>query len=393
MNYAPKTFLRQTSKQLIRTCLERTDETITIDWENLQPQNIEPIYECWQGFSEPNRLQIERLFEEVEELACEEGIKSIIDEGHFHGVDLAEELAQHLNFRDKAMYVANTYPEVFRVAGTIYHAHSLSRRYWRHRGNMPKITPDISGATVEKFRDAVSDFFRVNQGRGHRVTVDKYLRAGRYHYFFAYPDNYADTYLGHDDDGTFVRRPQRPTFETIFLFDPIDGHLDVFAQGGKSVQESMQSIFCEILLGQALQPESSCHPYELNVMKSREFLDLMEQTDPEDGIVGIEIRKMRLSLLSGIKQRITLEIDPEGGLQNVYDMMDDCINRSHLPDTLFNVTLAQFHFSFHYSGKGRHKSLTFEVSHPNTSNLKSCKNEDLRLLGEKYLKRWGIDRA
>jgi hypothetical protein len=378
---------------LIRQCLEQTGETINIDWHALPAQNVELIYDCWQNLSQPNRLQVESLFEEVEELACEEGIKSIIDEGQFHSLDLASELEQHLNFRDKAMYVANTYPEVFRVAGTIYHAHALSRRYWRHRGDMPKIDPDISPATVEKFRAAVSDFFRVNQGRGHRVTVDKYLRAGRYHYFFAYPDNYADTYLGHEEDGTFVRRHLRPTFETIFLFDPVAGHLDVFAQGGKSVQEALQSIFCEILLGQPLPPEATFHPYELNVLKSRDFLDLIEQTDPQDGIAGVEIRKLRLSLLSGVKQRITLEIDPEGGLQNVYDMLDDCLDRTHLPDTLFNVTLAQFHFSFHYSGKGRHKSLTFEVSHPNTSNLKSCKNEDLRLIGEKYLKRWGIDRA
>jgi hypothetical protein len=32
------------------------------------------------------------------------------------------------------------------------------------------------------------------------------------------------------------------------------------------------------------------------------------------------------------------------------------------------------------------------VSFPNSSNLKSLAEDD-RLLGEKYLRRWGIDRA
>jgi len=394
IHYTPKTFLRQTSNDLLQTCFGQFNVLQDLPWNELANHQIDVVFDSWQDLPEPQRLAIEQMFEDAEALATEEGVKAIIDEGTFHGLDLATELEPFPNFRDKAMHVAIQYPRVFEVAGTINRAHSLPRRYWKHRGNMPQIEPDVSQASLDGFRDAISAYFRQNEGRGHRCTVDAYLRVNRYHYFFAYPDNYADTYLGHDENGAFVRRPQRPAFEIIFLFDPVDWTLDVYAHGGRVVHESLQTIFCRTLLRQELPPESPLgHPYELNGLKSRDFLVTARQTDPEDGIEEIQIRKLRLSVLGGAKRRITLEADPDGGPIAIYSMLDECLNRHNLPDALFNITLAQFHFRFAHTGQGRQRTLTFEVSHPNTSNLKSCRREDLRLIGEKYLRRWGIDCA
>lgn len=394
IHYTPKTFLRQTSNNLLQACFGQIGVLQDLPWADLADHQIDVVYDGWQNLPEPQRLDVERMFEEAEALSSEDGVKAIIDEGTFHGLDLATELESFQNFRDKAMHVAINHPRVFQVAGTINHAHSLSRRYWRHRGNIPFRQPDVSQTALDEFRDAISAYFRQNEGRGHRCTVDPYLRVNRYHYFFAYPDNYADTYLGHDEQGQFIRRPQRPAFEIVFLFDPVDGTLDVYAQGGKEVQESLQTIFCRTLLRQELPPESPLgNPYELNGLKSRDFVLTSRDTDPADGIEEIQVRKLRLSVLGGTKRRITLEADPEGGPGAVYDMLDQCVNRHNIPDALFNITLAQFHFRFVHTGQGRQRSSTFEVSHPNSSNLKSCRHEDLRLIGEKYLRRWGIDRA
>lgn len=394
ISFAPKTFLRQTSNELLQACFGQLGVLSDLPWAELSGHDIDVVYNSWQNLPEKQRLEVERMFEEAESLASETGVKAIIDEGTFHGLDLATELEPLPSFRDKALYVGVTYPHVFQVAGTIHHAHSLSLRYWRRRANMPLQQPDVSQAAIGQFQSAISAYFRQHEGRGHRCTVDSYLRSNRYHYFFAYPDNYADTYLGHDEQGELVRRAQRPAFEIVFLFDPVDGTLDIYAQGGKVVQESLQTIFCRTLLKRELPPESPLgHPYELNGLKSRDFLLTAQQTDPEDGIEEVQIRKLRLSVLGGSKQRITLEVDPTGGPRAIYDMLDVCLNRENLPDTLINVTLAQFHFRFVHTGQGRQKSLTFEVSYPDTSNLKSCRREELRLVGEKYLRRWGIDRA
>jgi hypothetical protein len=207
-HYSPKTFLRQTCNAILQACFARHSALADVSWNDLSEHQGDVVYDRWQDLPESERLTIERVFEDAEELANEEGLKILIEEGQFHGLDLAAELEQFPNYRDKALHVWLNYPRVFEVACTINHAHSLPQRYWHRRGNMPGQQPDVSPEGVGRFRDAISAYFRQTQGRGHHCTVDPYLRVNRYHYFFAYPDDYADTYLGHDEQGHFIRRPQ-----------------------------------------------------------------------------------------------------------------------------------------------------------------------------------------
>jgi len=390
LHYSPKTFLRQTSNQLLQQCFAEQEALGDIPWDDVPEHQVEIVYDAWQALPTEQRVAIERRFEDAEELANEQGIRAIIEEGQFHGLDLTVELEEFDSHRDKVMWVAINHPRVFEVAGIINRAHTLPLRYWRRRGGMPLDQPDVSEDAVSAFGHAIGAYYRQNQGRGHRCTVDAYLRVNRYHYFFAYPDDYADTYLGHDDEGHFIRRPQKPAFEVIFIFDPEDGTLDVFAQGGREIHEALQTIFCRSLLGQEPPPElPHQHPYELNGLKSRDF---GFPTEPEDGIELVRVRKLRLSVLGGSKRRITFEADPDAGPRDIYDMMDEYLDRERLPDTLINVTQATLNFKFAHTGNGRQQTLTFDISFPNSSNLKS-KREDLRMIAEKYLKRWGIDRA
>ena len=163
-----------------------------------------------------------------------------------------------------------------------------------------------------------------------------------------------------------------PQFAKV-QFDPVDGTLDLYARGGKPVREALQTIFCRALLVQELPPESpNSHPYELNGLKSRSF---RFATEPEDGIEEVRIRKLRLSILGGAKRRIMLEADPTAGPDDIYDMLDECLNRDNLPDALINVTHGLLHFRWHHTGQGRQKTSTIDVSFPNTSNLMSKREE------------------
>ncbi len=390
-HYAPKTFLRQVSNRLLKECFNGLLDDV--DWESLPEHRIEVVYDRWQQLPGPQRAAIERRFEDAEELNSDQGIQALIDECWFHGVDIAAEWERERleSFRDRVLWVALNHPRAFEVAGIINHAHALPLRYWRKRGNMPRRHPDVSPEAIERFRDAISAYFRQAQGRGHQCTVDPYLRVQRYHYFFAYPDNYASTYLGHDDHGQFIRRPQRPAFEIVFLYDPTDGTLDLYAQGGKEVQTALQTIFCRELMGQELPPEvPNSHPYELNGLKTRGF---GFPTDPEDGVEDVRVRKLRLSVLGGHKRRIWLEADPDGARDDVYDMMEQYLDARNLPSSLVNVTVATISMKIAALGAEKGGTVTFDVSFPNSGNLKSEKRERLRDIAEKYLKHWGIDRA
>jgi len=136
-HYSPTTFLRQTSNALLQACFEKQGALTDVTWNGLPEHQIDMVYDRWQDLPESQRLTIERVFEDAEELANKDGLKILFEEGQFHKLDLATELGQFPNYRDKALYVWLNYPRVFEVAGTIHHAHSLAQRYWQRRGGMP----------------------------------------------------------------------------------------------------------------------------------------------------------------------------------------------------------------------------------------------------------------
>ena len=129
--YSPKTFLRQTSNYLLQESFAREGTLNDVDWQGIPEHKIEIVYDQWQDLPAAQRVKIERLFEDAEELANEQGIKAIIEEGQFHGLEFAGELEHFDGLRDKVMWVALNHPRVFEVAGLINRAHSLPQRCWR----------------------------------------------------------------------------------------------------------------------------------------------------------------------------------------------------------------------------------------------------------------------
>src|SRR5262249_52745266 len=145
-------------------------------------------------------------------------------------------------------------------------------------------------------------------------------------YFFAYPDDYAETYIGHADNGEFVRRAQKRTFEVIFVYNSADGVVDLFAQADRRTKVELLRIFCKVILGEDTAGRCDGPTYELDHLLSRDFpLD----TDPADGVEEVRVRKLRLSL-SGGGRRITLEADHRGRPEDVYDMVDEYLTEKCL---------------------------------------------------------------
>ncbi|MEX0718356.1 MAG: hypothetical protein WD066_17305, partial [Planctomycetaceae bacterium] len=115
-------------------------------------------------------------------------------------------------------------------------------------------------------------------------------------------------------------------------------------------------------------------------------------TDPDDGITEVRVRKLRLTVKGRPRHRIVLEADPDAGVDDVYEMMENYLNQERLPKSILNVTQVGFKFGFDEEIEDLPRSMSFEVSYPNSSNLKS-KPERPRELAEKYLRLWELDRA
>jgi hypothetical protein len=387
--YSPKTFLRQVPNYLLEEFFDRKGQLSQIDWASHRETQVGLIYDAWQALPAEERAEVEGAFQSVHEMACEAGVRALVEEGMFHGANLSAELDQLDGFYHKAMYAYLRHERIFGIASYFHSADSLPQRYWLRHKALPRKAPDTSDAAVELLAARLSEFYRDTQGRGHRCTVETYPRGGRQHYFFAYPDDYTDTYIGHNEEGQFVKRPQKRAFENVFVYDPQRGTLDLYAQGDRVVKAHLTYIFSIVVLKENPPPEQpGDHPFELNGLRSRSFAF---DADPRDGIAEVRVTKMRLSIGDG-RRRITLEADPRAERGDLYDLMDEFLDAGRLARAAVNVTQAQFQFRFVPKAGEQPKPLSFNVSFPNASNLKSLPEEQ-RLLVEKYLKRWGIDRG
>lgn len=384
--YSSKTVLRQVHNHLLKEFFGQRRELAEIPWLHQRETDIGVVYDAWQALPPSQRSEVDRVFQAIHEMACEAGVRALLEEGSIHGLNLVTALAQQEGFYDKAMWTYLEYPSIFNVASLFVSADGLPGRYWVRHRNVSRKPPNTSAQACRELEDALSEYYRTEQGRGHRCTVETYLRGGRQHYFFAYPDDYPDTYIGHDEKGEFVKRPQKRAFEVVFVYDPHAGSLELNAQGDKCVKARLMYIFCQAILGINPPPERpGGHPYELNALLTG---DCLFETDPSDGIEEVRVRKLRLA--TG-QRRIILEGDPQAEAHDVFDMVGECLNTEYLAGARPTVTQAEFQFCFVSKGCERPKPLVFSVSYPNTSNLKS-QPEDRRLLAEKYLKRWRIQR-
>lgn len=389
--FNPKQVLRQISNPLKKALFERQGHALPIAWDQITAVQSDDVFHAWQALADGPRKKIEIILHDVYELATEEGVRVLIEEGQHHGLDLAEDLEMLDSRFDKAMWVFLNHHEIWNAAVMFARADNIAGgRSWTKRGDMPAVDPGRSEVEIEKLESALSAFYRERQGRGHHCKVEHFRRGGEQDYYFVYLSDYADTYINFDEKGEFHRTPERRAFEIVFAYERAAGALEMFAKGGKKVVEPLQRIFARVILGHNLPPaDPNAPPYALDHLMDRGF---GFPTDPEDGIEEVALRRMRISIVGNRRRRILLEPDAETGREAIYDMLERDLNRAKLPRSILHVTKAtiQVRFSGNGNGNGDGHALTFDVTYPNSCNLKS-KREEHRLIGEKYLKRWKID--
>lgn len=235
--------------------------------------------------------------------------------------------------------------------------------------------PNIHQARQE-FSKSLAAYFWQKEGRGRNCKMDVFLRSGRYHYFFVYPEDYAGTFIGYGPSGEFIRRAQQPAFDVVFAYDPVDGTLDLFARGDKRLKQDLQEIFARTILDEEIGPESKgSEPYELNGLKRRDFAFTPR---PGDGLTAVRVRSLRLSVKGNPMRRITVEGDLRTSGKDVYDLMDQVLDQQRLPLANVDVDHATLQAEFAAMVRGRRKRRTFGVS-KNSCNLKE-NPEDMMIM-------------
>jgi len=191
----------------------------------------------------------------------------------------------------------------------------------------------------------------------------------------------------HDDDGQLAPRTFRPTFGIVFAFRRDEGSLELCAKVPARLKRRLEEIFADTVLGADLGPWNPDAAYELDHLKYRTF---RLETDPDDRL-RVSIRRMRLSLKQN-RRRIWVEVDVDDPVDDIHTALEECLDEEHVPLSQVYVTQVTFCFEFLPLDGRAPGRMQFDVGYPNSCNLRSDRPERVEL-GQKYLKRWNIDRG
>ncbi|MGE3601586.1 MAG: hypothetical protein AB7N70_39290 [Dehalococcoidia bacterium] len=369
-HYSTKNFFRQMPNGLLARYFRACELLSELDFAGMKETQPDAVFAAWLALPATQRNAMDAEFQEIFDMGCEKGFRAIIDEADWHfgndadaRVTFVEKLSALPNHLERAMVTFLDHGQFWKGATRFYHADILP--YWRKRKNLPHVEAAVDEASLAELARLIRTYFHHTEGRGNNCVVEPFRR-GELDYFFAYPEDYSQQSIEWLD-GQFGRRPHNPAFEVIYVYSRRDGTLDLNFRGTHQAVEPLQGMFAAAILKlRALPPDPKDERvYDLSPVLEKGF-EFVYQIG--SGIERVAVKKLRLSSKMKRGDRVTLEADPTGNSEAVYELLDAV--SSSLPLNLYNVTQVEIAASVVTDSNRPPKMVTIRITHPNSCSLK-----------------------
>jgi hypothetical protein len=186
-------------------------------------------------------------------------------------------------------------------------------------------------------------------------------------------------------DGQLSYLNYRPAREAAVTYEPETGIIEVVAST-QIQRDQLARLFAKhFLSGSEAGARIDIRRYRLeHLSRPYDF-----GTDPEDSIKQVVVKSVRLMPFGRQDERMTLEL-MRGASHSIWDLAAQRLRHCTTAIDGYAITQATLVVRFHpRPGGGRERSLPITISAGRSCNLKDCTTHE-RLVGEKYLRRWGI---
>jgi hypothetical protein len=239
----------------------------------------------------------------------------------------------------------------------------------------------------DELKDAIRKHFNVQN-----VHIEVFARSrsgsnGESHELIQatiYRDGPPDTFLEFND-GQLAARSRRPVIEASLTYEPVAGVIEVIANA-RETRQAFVRYFAEHLLGIKVGSDRlPLRRYDLAALKR----PYQFPTDPKDGIESVRVTCLRLMPFGTAGERVTLECMHDAS-KTVWQMAAEHFGDNDPLRHGWVVTQAKLVIKLRPTATmTRGRSLPLTISMPNGCDLKD-RSEAERLIGDKYLRRWGI---
>lgn len=355
-----------------------------VDWSQEQAEVAKNVIQLVDHLSEADKARLRVDAERVCHMADDIGQAALLsvakDQATFTGLQ---------NGIERSHWVYINEPDSFRHAEDIRYAdqyrHGRNWSGYQVEAGISLATDPVSLAT---FKDKVKALF----GLGDKVKLELFERTMPDEegndidvvQVMVYQEGLPDSYLEFEGED-IVSRIRRPVSEHAITYAPETGVIEVVA-ARRERRDTIAKAFTEDLLKQPVEADSlPLRRYDLSPLLQDQPLDW----DAEDGIESVQVVMMKLKDLAG-DGRVQLEVPAKreiGFHEYAREHFCEC---NPLTSGSFTPTQAQLSIRFHpENGSNLHKVLPLKITMPHGCDLRS-RTERERLIGEKYLKRWGL---
>jgi len=368
--FSSRDFFRRMPNVLLARYFQGQGLFPALDFGAMKETQPDALLAAWTSLPDERRAALEADLRAVHDLGNKKGLLAIQDaartvlDGDPEALSsLLRKLAALDDHASQAMTAFLDHRELWLWAERFHHADRLA--HWKKRKNLPQVPAAANADSLVHLAALIKDHFTKAEGRGRNCVVEHYRRGDK-DYFFAFPEDHAARAVEWVN-GAFDARPHNPAFQLVFVYCRADGTLDLFCRGAHKAVVPLQEMFaCAILKCDDLPPDpKDQRVYDLAPLMRPGFQFVYA---PGSGIASVVVKRLRLSSKLRAGDRVTLEANPEGNPQAIYDLMQQV--RMALPLGQYHVTQVELSASV-WAGMGRPpKKVSFTVTHPNSCSLR-----------------------
>lgn len=385
--YNAATVIRLTSKSLLSAFFEHEGCEKYIGFSKA---GLHEIQEMFGALPDSVRQRLDPIMKSVYDIAHSPStMASIIDElKEYHGLneqDISNEFFMLKNNYDRCFFVQMNCPDVWKRHADFAPVDSLPKRFWTRFDGLTRRIPRSDEEALNNLGFLISDYFLKNQIRGKHYIALYRQRTESVHYYTIYLSDYSDIYGAwtEESDKLITRLEARP-FSMVLEYNATYGTLNVHAHGGEKIKRMLNEAFCKAILNQEVSSSRTIkHAFQIKQLIRREN---MLKPMPELGVERVTMFSVELALYDSGKQNVARRSIDRKMYSN-----DDMYNNLECCDLYANkkAYLRSIKVSLEMNIDGISREMIIALTH-NSCALQS-NSEDLRQIGEEYLRRSGID--
>jgi hypothetical protein len=378
-------FIRNTPADALRSYFEAVGLPLPepVNWNGAEAEVVTPLLRAVDAMSEVDRARVLLDADRITAMADEVGQTAVL------GVVSDRAVIEALrNGHERALWLfLNNRIAFQRAEEARYSDERRQGRMWDGFIVSPGLHVNDARGSIGALKTAVGKQFgsqdvEIDLFRRTRPTFDD--GDSDLVQVTIYRDGAADDFLEFEN-GSLVRRPRRPVYEAALTYEPATGVVEVVSPDRESRAE-IARIFARELLSAEFEGERiKLRRYDLSVL----FRTFDFPTDPDDGIESVQVKLLRLMPVESPGERYTLECLRKA-TRSIWDAAARRFGDSNPLDGGYLITQVRLTIRFHAApADGSGRTLPVTITMPNGCDLKG-KTDRERLVGEKYLRRWGF---